>query len=114
MNIIGKYNNVIAIPSIDKTLDQNSTGLIGTPEGRLITAIFIQALEDLDFELKEGYPLDTLDWFMSDSPILHISCWLLEWNVHSLRQKLKDRIKKDGRVLNLKTKDEEIEDEDNA
>lgn len=114
MNIIGKYNNVIAIPSIDKTLDQNSTGLIATPEGRLITAIFIQALEDLEFELKEGYPLDTLDWFMSESPMLHISCWLLEWNVTSLRQKLKDRIKKDGRVLNLKTKDEEIEDEDSA
>ena len=114
MNIIGKYNNLIAIPSIDKTLDQNTVGLIATPEGRLITAIFIQALEDLDFELKEGYPLDTLDWFMSDSPMLHISCWLLEWNVNSLRQKIRDRIKKDGRILNLKTKNEEIDDEDNA
>jgi hypothetical protein len=114
MNIIGKYNNVIAIPSIDKTVDQNTVGLIATPEGRLITAIFIQALEDLDFELKEGYPLDTLDWFMSESPMLHIACWLLEWNVNSLRQKIKDRIKKDGRILNLKNKDEETEDEDNA
>jgi hypothetical protein len=114
MIILGKYGNKITVPAIDKTLDRNPTGLIATPEGRLITAIFIQALEDLEYELKEDYPLDTLDWFMSDNPILHISCWLLEWNVNTLRTKIKDRIKTSGRVLNIKDKKEEIKDEDNA
>ena len=51
---------------------------------------------------------------MSDNPILHISCWLLEWNVNTLRTKIKDRIKTSGRVLNIKDKKEEIKDEDNA
>jgi hypothetical protein len=114
MIIQGKYGNLISVPSIDKTTNLNATGLVATPEGRLITAIFIQALEDLEYELKENYPLETLDWFMSDSPILHMSCWLLEWNVDTLRNKIKDRIKTSGRILNIKNKKEEDEDEDNA
>jgi hypothetical protein len=114
MIIQGKYGNIISVPSIDKTTNLNATGLIATPEGRLMTAIFIQALEDLEFELKENYPLETLDWFMSDSPMLHIACWLLEWNVQSLREKIMQRIKQDGRILNTKDKKGSNRNEDNA
>jgi hypothetical protein len=114
MIIQGKYGNLISVPSVDKTTNLNSIGLAATPEGRLITSIFIQALEDLEFELKENYPLDTLEWFMSDSPMLHISCWILDWNVNSLRTKIKERIKKNGRVLNSKDRKEEINNEDNT
>jgi hypothetical protein len=112
--ILGKYGNMIDPPSIDKMLNHNAKGLIATPEGRLITAIFIQALEDLEFELKEKYPLETLDWFMSESPILHMACWLLEWNIHSLRDKIHTRLKT-GSILNKKTdkKSKETNDENN-
>ena len=80
------------IPVIDRLNGENFTGLVGTPEGRLIVAILLQAIDDLDFELKNRFPLDTLPWFYSDDRVLFLACSLLEWDIRSLRERIEERV----------------------
>ena len=80
------------IPVIDRLNGENFTGLVGTPEGRLIVAILLQAVDDLDFELKNRFPLDTLPWFYSDDKVLFLACSLVEWDIRSLRERIEDRV----------------------
>jgi hypothetical protein len=80
------------IPVIDKVNRESFTGLTGTPEGRLIVAVLLQAIDDLDFEIKNNYPLDTLPWFYSDNRILMLACSLLEWDTRSLRERIEHRV----------------------
>ena len=80
------------IPVIDKVNRESFTGLAGTPEGRLIVAVLLQAIDDLDFEIKNNYPLDTLPWFYSDDRVLMLACSLLEWDTRSLRERIKARV----------------------
>jgi hypothetical protein len=80
------------IPVIDKVNRESFTGLTGTPEGRLIVAVLLQAIDDLDFEIKNNYPLDTLPWFYSDDRILMLACSLLEWDARSLRERIENRV----------------------
>lgn len=82
------------LPVIDTLNGENFTGIVGTPEGRLIIAILLQAIDDLDFELKNRFPLDTLPWFYSDDKILLLACSLLEWDVRSLRERIEERVNK--------------------
>lgn len=81
-----------SIPVIDKVNRESFTGLTGTPEGRLIVAVLLQAIDDLDFEIKNNYPLDTLPWFYSDNRILMLACSLLEWDTRSLRERIENRV----------------------
>jgi hypothetical protein len=80
------------IPALDRLETENFTGLVGTPEGRLIVAILLQAIDDLDFELKNRYPLDTLPWFYSDSRVLTLACGLLEWDKRALVKRVEERV----------------------
>ena len=82
-----------SIPAVDRLEEENFTGLVGTPEGRLIVAILLQAIDDLDFEIKNKYPLDTLPWFYSDSRVLALACSLLEWDQRALRARIEERVK---------------------
>ena len=93
------------LPVIDKLNGENFTGLVGTPEGRLIVAILLQAIDDLDFELKNRFPLDTLPWFYSDSRVLFLACSLLEWDVRSLRERIEERVNKAKEEMKEEIKD---------
>ena len=81
-----------SIPALDRLEEENFTGLVGTPEGRLIVAILLQAIDDLDFEIKNRYPLDTLPWFYSDNRVLTLACGLLEWDQRSLTKRIEERV----------------------
>ena len=81
-----------SIPALDRLEEENFTGLVGTPEGRLIVAILLQAIDDLDFEIKNKYPLDTLPWFYSDSRVLTLACGLLEWDKGALTKRVEERV----------------------
>ena len=93
------------LPVIDKLNGENFTGLVGTPEGRLIVAILLQAIDDLDFELKNRFPLDTLPWFYSDNRVLSLACSLLEWDVRSLRERIEERVNKAKEEMKKEIKD---------
>jgi hypothetical protein len=80
------------IPALDRLEQDNYTGLAGTPEGRLIIAILLQAIDDLDFEIEKRFPLDTLPWFYSDNRVLTLACSLLEWDKRVLLDRIEDRI----------------------
>jgi hypothetical protein len=81
-----------SIPALDRLEEENFTGIVGTPEGRLIVAILLQAIDDLDFEIKNKYPLDTLPWFYSDNRVLTLACGLLEWDQRSLTKRIEERV----------------------
>lgn len=81
-----------SIPALDRLEEENFTGIVGTPEGRLIVAILLQAIDDLDFEIKNRFPLDTLPWFYSDSRVLSLACSLLEWDQRALTKRVEERV----------------------
>jgi hypothetical protein len=81
-----------SIPTLDRLEQENFTGVVGTPEGRLIVAILLQAIDDLDFEIKNRYPLDTLPWFYSDNKVLSLACSLLEWDQRALIKRIEKRV----------------------
>ena len=93
------------IPVIDRLNGENFTGLVGTPEGRLIVAILLQAIDDLDFELKNRFPLDTLPWFYSDDRVLFLACSLLEWDIRSLRERIEERVENAKQEMKKEIKD---------
>ena len=80
------------LPVIDKINGESFTGLAGTPEGRLVIAVLLQAIDDLDFEIKNRFPLETLPWFYSDDRVLSLACSLLEWDKRALRQRIEERV----------------------
>jgi hypothetical protein len=88
-----------SIPALDRLEEENFTGLVGTPEGRLIVAILLQAIDDLDFEIKNRYPLDTLPWFYSDNRVLTLACGLLEWDQRSLIKRIEERVENDRQIM---------------
>jgi hypothetical protein len=95
-----------SIPVIDKVNRESFTGLTGTPEGRLIVAVLLQAIDDLDFEIKNNYPLDTLPWFYTEDRVLMLACSLLEWDTRSLRERIEDRVAtaKEAMIKKIKEK----------
>ena len=88
-----------SIPALDRLEEENFTGLVGTPEGRLIVAILLQAIDDLDFEIKNRYPLDTLPWFYLDNRVLTLACGLLEWDQRSLIKRIEERVENDRQIM---------------
>ena len=93
------------IPVIDKVNRESFTGLAGTPEGRLIVAVLLQAIDDLDFEIKNNYPLDTLPWFYSEGRVLMLACSLLEWDTRSLRERIEARVETARQAMIKKIKE---------
>ena len=74
-------------------IDDEHNRLASTPEGKLLLAILIKALEDLDRELKRGKPLYMLNWFYSDSEVFELACHVMGWHKDVFRKRLAEKIK---------------------
>jgi hypothetical protein len=67
--------------------------LSSTPEGKLLIAILVRAIEDLDKQLKKGKPLYLLNWFFSNNEVFDLACYVLGWHKDVFRRRLLEKIK---------------------
>jgi hypothetical protein len=74
-------------------IEQETYDLAKTPEGKLLIAVLVRALEDLDYEIKKGKPMYMLNWFFSNNEVFDLACYVLGWNKDIFRKRLIERIK---------------------
>lgn len=91
------------IMKIDEFSVENKLDIANTPEGRLYISVFLQALADLNYEVKHNKPLHTMRWFKSQNEMLDLICWILGWHRDILLKRIEAKIKT-GYILPLKQK----------
>lgn len=88
---------------VDEFSVENKLDIANTPEGRLFISVFIQALVDLNYEVKYNKPLHTMRWFKSNNEMLDLICWILGWHRDILLKRIEAKIKT-GHIMPLKQK----------
>jgi len=81
------------IENIKIEQEHETYDLAKTPEGKLLIAVLVRALEDLDYEIKKGKPTYMLNWFFSNNEVFDLACFVLGWNKDIFRKRLIERIK---------------------